>query len=277
MLRPRQEDIAAQLRCLIKPRQAAADRVQVAQGVVESFLIVGDERHHVGAGRHISAGALLQVGKGAVAVALFDLVPVLSRQLGIYEALPLQLAQLILVQMSKRQRQGIRRSRLAEAVLPRRLQVHARQLIVIQSQVAAPERVLARPHRGSAGSFDLGLQRGHHRLHRPAVIARIVKRRQRRVAGHRFDVLDRLRKAAGQKLARRGFAPAETALTLTTRDLRLMERLARAQVRKAGGADDGAVEEIKRIELDTAWGELRSGNTVFDEERGTGLTAWGAL
>lgn len=70
---------------------------------------------------------------------------------------------------------------------------------------------------------------------------------------------------------------AETALTLTTRDLRLMERLARAQVRKAGGAEEGAVEEIKRIELDTAWGELRSGNTVFDEERGTGLTAWGAL
>lgn len=72
---------------------------------------------------------------------------------------------------------------------------------------------------------------------------------------------------------------AETALTLTTRDLRLMERLARAQVRKAGGAEEGAVEEIKRIELDTAWGELRSGNTGFGEERerGTGLTAWGAL
>ncbi|MGD9834555.1 MAG: crotonase/enoyl-CoA hydratase family protein [Piscinibacter sp.] len=70
---------------------------------------------------------------------------------------------------------------------------------------------------------------------------------------------------------------AETALTLTTRDLRLMERLARAQVRKAGGAEEGAVEEIKRIELDTAWGELRGGNTGFGEERGTGLTAWGAL
>jgi len=70
---------------------------------------------------------------------------------------------------------------------------------------------------------------------------------------------------------------AETALTLTTRDLRLMERLARAQVRKAGGADEGAVEEIKRIELDTAWGELRNGNTGFGEERGTGITAWGAL
>ena len=60
---------------------------------------------------------------------------------------------------------------------------------------------------------------------------------------------------------------AETALTLTDRDLRLMERLARAQVRKAGGADEGAVEEIKRIELDTAWGELRSGNTGFGDER----------
>ena len=68
----------------------------------------------------------------------------------------------------------------------------------------------------------------------------------------------------------------ETALTLTDRDLRLMERLARAQVRKAGGAFEGAVEEIKRIELDTAWGELR-GSTQWGEERGTGVTAWGAL
>ncbi len=75
---------------------------------------------------------------------------------------------------------------------------------------------------------------------------------------------------------------AETAMTLTTRDLRLMERLARAQVRKAGGGDEGAVEEIKKIELDTAWGELRTGNTGFGDlggvpERGTGITAWGAL
>jgi DSF synthase len=60
---------------------------------------------------------------------------------------------------------------------------------------------------------------------------------------------------------------AEVALTLTNRDLKLMERLARAQVRKAGGGDEGAVEEIKRMELDTAWGT----------ERGTGITAWGEL
>ncbi len=58
----------------------------------------------------------------------------------------------------------------------------------------------------------------------------------------------------------------ETALQLTDRDLRLMERLARAQVRKAGGGDEGAVAEIKRIELDTAWGEER-----------TGVTEWGAF
>ena len=45
-----------------------------------------------------------------------------------------------------------------------------------------------------------------------------------------------------------------------------MERLARAQIRKAGGADEGAVEEIKRFELDTAWGEER-----------TGTTEWGGL
>ena len=52
---------------------------------------------------------------------------------------------------------------------------------------------------------------------------------------------------------------AVTAMTLTNRDIRLMERLARAQVRKVGGADEGAVEEIKRMELDTAWGVERTG------------------
>ncbi len=53
---------------------------------------------------------------------------------------------------------------------------------------------------------------------------------------------------------------AESALGLTDRDLRLMERLARAQARKAGGAEDGAVEEIKRLELENAWGgERRTG------------------
>lgn len=45
---------------------------------------------------------------------------------------------------------------------------------------------------------------------------------------------------------------AETALALTDRDLRLMERLARAQIRKVGGAESGAIEEIKRIELEEA-------------------------
>jgi len=73
---------------------------------------------------------------------------------------------------------------------------------------------------------------------------------------------------------------ADTALGLTNRDLRLMERLARAQVRKVGGDEEGAVEEIKRIELDTAWGELRGGQTRsagLEEEQGTGVTAWGAL
>ncbi len=52
---------------------------------------------------------------------------------------------------------------------------------------------------------------------------------------------------------------AVTAMSLTTRDMRLMERLARAQVRKVGGANEGAVEEIKRMELDTAWGFERTG------------------
>lgn len=58
----------------------------------------------------------------------------------------------------------------------------------------------------------------------------------------------------------------ENALQLTDRDLRLMERLARAQVRRVGGADEGAVAEIKQIELDTAWDEVR-----------TGTTEWGAF
>ena len=65
----------------------------------------------------------------------------------------------------------------------------------------------------------------------------------------------------------------ETAMGLTDRDLRLMERLARAQVRKAGGGDEGAVEEIKRMELDTAWGEERSLQTGWGDER-TGITEW---
>ena len=66
---------------------------------------------------------------------------------------------------------------------------------------------------------------------------------------------------------------SETAMGLTDRDLRLMERLARAQVRKAGGGDEGAVEEIKRMELDTAWGEERTGQTGWGDER-TGITEW---
>lgn len=59
---------------------------------------------------------------------------------------------------------------------------------------------------------------------------------------------------------------AHTCLRLTDRDLRLMERLARAQLRKVGGATNGAIEFLKQVELDTAW----------DFER-TGTTAWSAL
>lgn len=56
---------------------------------------------------------------------------------------------------------------------------------------------------------------------------------------------------------------ASTALGLSNRDLRLMERLARAQVRKVGGAEEGAVEEIKRMELDTAWDVERTGQSEW--------------
>jgi DSF synthase len=59
---------------------------------------------------------------------------------------------------------------------------------------------------------------------------------------------------------------AANSLNLSERDLRLMERLARAQVRKAGGAEEGAVGEIKRHELDKAWVEER-----------TGITEWASL
>ncbi len=52
---------------------------------------------------------------------------------------------------------------------------------------------------------------------------------------------------------------AVTAMSLTTRDMRLMERLARAQVRKIGGASAGAIEAIKQMELDTAWGFEKTG------------------
>jgi DSF synthase len=68
---------------------------------------------------------------------------------------------------------------------------------------------------------------------------------------------------------------AEAALGLTTRDLRLMERLARAQVRKVGGADEGAVDEIRRMELDTAWGAERM--DLAAREESTGITAWTQL
>jgi DSF synthase len=69
----------------------------------------------------------------------------------------------------------------------------------------------------------------------------------------------------------------ETAMTLTDRDLRLMERLARAQVRKAGGADEGAVAQRKRLHLGAHGGDQRGGTTGWGGEIGTGITAWGAL
>lgn len=69
---------------------------------------------------------------------------------------------------------------------------------------------------------------------------------------------------------------AETAMGLTTRDLKLMERLARAQIKKVGGEGGGAVEEIKRMELDTAWKDLRA-VALGPEEGHSGITEWGAL
>jgi DSF synthase len=45
---------------------------------------------------------------------------------------------------------------------------------------------------------------------------------------------------------------ASAALRLLDRDLRLMEKLGRAQAKKVGGAADGAIEEIKRMEIEEA-------------------------
>jgi DSF synthase len=44
-----------------------------------------------------------------------------------------------------------------------------------------------------------------------------------------------------------------TAMALKDRDIRFMERLARAQLRKIGGTGEGAIEEIKKLELNIAW------------------------
>jgi DSF synthase len=94
------------------------------------------------------------------------------------------------------------------------------------------------------------------------------------------DVDPRLRGTIAALQARRIAAPvrhesllkivelwADSAMGLTDRDLRLMERLARAQARKAGGADEGAVEEIKRLELENAWGDRR---TSFERRAANG-------
>src|SRR5207253_2140303 len=61
-------------------------------------------------------------------------------------------------------------------------------------------------------------------------------------------------------------------LNLTERDIKLMERLARAQVRKAGGANAGAVDEIKRFELDRAWDEEGTGITGISQSISTRST-----
>jgi DSF synthase len=102
------------------------------------------------------------------------------------------------------------------------------------------------------------------------------------------DVDPRLRGTLAALRARRVVAPiryesliaiveqwAESAMGLTDRDLRLMERLARAQARKAGGADEGAVDEIKRMELENAWGERRTGADRRNEREGDGSSSGG--
>jgi DSF synthase len=95
------------------------------------------------------------------------------------------------------------------------------------------------------------------------------------------DVEPRLRGTLAALSARRIAAPirrdtlssvvdlwAQAAMQLTQRDLRLMERLARAQARKVGGADAGAVQEIKRMELESAWAEQRGPTAQPDAANG---------
>ena len=118
-------------------------------------------------------------------------------------------------------------------------------------------------------------------LHRRGLIDLVVEEGEGEYALEKMvrSVAPRLRGTLAALQARRLAAPityeslqtvvdlwAVTALTLKDRDLRLMERLARAQVRKVGGGAEGAVEEIKRMELDTAWG--------FEK---TGLSEWSTL
>jgi DSF synthase len=118
-------------------------------------------------------------------------------------------------------------------------------------------------------------------LHRRGLVDLVVEDGEGEIALEKMvrSVAPRLRGTLAALQARRFAAPityeslqtvvdlwAVTALTLTDRDLRLMERLARAQVRKVGGGLEGAVEEIKRMELDTAWG--------FEK---TGLSEWSTL
>jgi len=118
-------------------------------------------------------------------------------------------------------------------------------------------------------------------LHRRGLVDLVVEDGEGEIALEKMvrSVSPRLRGTLAALQARRFSAPityeslqtvvdlwAVTALGLTDRDLRLMERLARAQVRKVGGGLEGAVEEIKRMELDTAWG--------FEK---TGLSEWSTL
>ena len=59
----------------------------------------------------------------------------------------------------------------------------------------------------------------------------------------------------------------------TARDLRLLMAFSKATANLERMGDEGAVEEIKRLELDTAWGEERTGHAGWGDER-TGITEW---
>ena len=94
-----------------------------------------------------------------------------------------------------------------------------------------------------------------------AIASSSVARNAGRASGAAYRGADHLRIAC-RPSSSIGPSPRST---LNDRDLRLMERLARAQVRKVGGADEGAVEEIKRMELDTAWGFERTGISEWSD------------
>ena len=70
----------------------------------------------------------------------------------------LGVAQVLLVEVPCHQRQRIRRARLAKAMLPGRVEVLQRPRLVIEREVAAPQRVIPGTERDRPSLLDLGVE-----------------------------------------------------------------------------------------------------------------------